>query len=94
MNKRGLIDSVAASSDLDARAAEGAVDAVLAVISDALAGGDRVTIAGFGTFEVRDRSARAGRNPQTGEAIEIPASKAVAFKPAAALKEAVATPRG
>lgn len=90
MNKRDLVESVAAEAGLDRRSAESALDAAMGAISQALADGDKVTVAGFGTFEVRDRAARTGRNPQTGEAIEIAASKAPAFKPAAALKQAVA----
>lgn len=89
MNKRELIDSVASSADLSKADAESALDGVVAAISSALAGGDKVAIAGFGTFEVRSRSARTGRNPQTGETINIAASKAPAFKPASALKSAV-----
>jgi len=90
MNKRVLIETVATTAGLDIPSAESALDAVVGAISKALAEGDKVAIPGFGTFEVRDRSARTGRNPQTGEAIEIAASKAPAFKPAAALKQAVA----
>ncbi|MGL5811582.1 MAG: HU family DNA-binding protein [Nocardioides sp.] len=92
MNKRSLVEAVAAKADLDLAAAESAFDAVLGEISNALASGDKVTIHGFGTFEVRERSARTGRNPQTGEAIEIGASKAPAFKPALAFKQAVSAP--
>jgi DNA-binding protein HU-beta len=89
MNKRDLVDAVANSSDLDRRSAESAIDAAVEAISGALASGDKVTLPGFGTFEVRQRNARTGRNPQTGETIEIAASKAPAFKPATALKTAV-----
>ena len=89
MNKRDLVDAVANSSDLDRRSAESAIDAAVEAISGALADGDKVTPPGFGTFEVRQRNARTGRNPQTGETIEIAASKAPAFKPASALKTAV-----
>lgn len=89
MNKRDLVDAVATSSNLDRRSAESAIDAAIAAISGALAAGDKVTLPGFGTFEVRERNARTGRNPQTGETIQIAASKAPAFKPATALKTAV-----
>ena len=89
MNKRDLVDAVANKSDLDRRSAESAIDAAVEAISGALADGDKVTLPGFGTFEVRERNARTGRNPQTGETIEIAASKAPAFKPASALKTAV-----
>ncbi len=90
MNKLALVETVAAGAGLDRASAQSALDAVVAAISSALAEGDRVAIPGFGTFEVRERSARTGRNPQTGEAIEIAASRAPAFKPATALKQAVA----
>ncbi len=89
MNKRDLVDAVANKSELDRRSAESAIDAAVEAISGALADGDKVTLPGFGTFEVRQRNARTGRNPQTGETIEIAASKAPAFKPASALKTAV-----
>ncbi|MAT61011.1 MAG: integration host factor subunit alpha [Micrococcales bacterium] len=89
MNKRDLVDAVANKSELDRRSAESAIDAAVEAISGALAEGDKVTLPGFGTFEVRQRNARTGRNPQTGETIEIAASKAPAFKPATALKTAV-----
>ena len=88
-NKRDLVDAVANKSELDRRSAESAIDAAVEAISGALADGDKVTLPGFGTFEVRQRNARTGRNPQTGETIEIAASKAPAFKPASALKTAV-----
>lgn len=89
MNKRSLIESIASEAGLSTAAAESALEAVVGAISAALADGDRVTIPGFGTFEVRDRSARTGRNPRTGETIEIAASKVPAFKAASALKQAV-----
>ncbi|KRK23857.1 transcriptional regulator [Lactobacillus delbrueckii subsp. delbrueckii DSM 20074 = JCM 1012] len=66
-----------------------AVDAVFEAIQEDLAKGEKVQLIGFGTFEVRDRAARKGRNPQTGAEIEIPASKVPAFKPGKALKDAV-----
>lgn len=89
MNKRELTDSVAKSSGLTGSDAGTAVDAVLEAISGALVAGETVTLPGFGTFEVRSRAARSGRNPQTGETMEIAASRAPAFKPAAALKRSV-----
>ncbi|HUG74541.1 MAG TPA: HU family DNA-binding protein [Acidimicrobiia bacterium] len=91
MNKKELGDAVAEA--LGGQKAQGgaAVDAVFDAVAGALAKGDKVSIAGFGGFEVRQRSARMGRNPRTGEAIPIKASKAPAFKPAKALKEAVNT---
>ncbi len=89
MNKSELIDAVASSADLSKAAATRAVDAVLDTITETLRKGDQVTLVGFGTFEVRARAARTGRNPQTGETIQIKASKAPAFKAGKALKDAV-----
>jgi DNA-binding protein HU-beta len=89
MNKAELIEAVADAAELNKAAATKAVDAVLNSITDALKKGEQVTLIGFGTFEVRERAARAGRNPQTGAAIEIKASKAPAFKAGKALKDAV-----
>jgi len=87
MNKRELVETVAETTGLARSGAEAAVDAVLATIAQALTGGDKVMLPGFGTFEVRERAARTGRNPQTGETIAIPASKSAGFKPASALKQ-------
>ncbi|BAU57220.1 HU family DNA-binding protein [Halorhodospira halochloris] len=89
MNKSELIEAVADSADLSKAAASRAVDAMVESITDALKEGDQVTLVGFGTFSVRERAARTGRNPQTGETIEIPASKVPGFKPGKALKDAV-----
>lgn len=89
MNKRELAEAVARTTGLAKADAEAAVDAVTEAVAAALSAGDKVAIAGFGTFEVRERAARSGRNPQTGEAMEIAASKGAAFKPAAALKQAL-----
>jgi len=89
MNKQELIDSVADSADLSKADAGRAVDAVVASITDALRGGGKVSLTGFGTFEVRERAARTGRNPQTGDTIQVPASKAPAFKAGKGLKDAV-----
>jgi len=89
MNKAELIEAVAEAADLSKAGATRAVDAVLDTITAALKGGQQVTLVGFGTFEVRERAARAGRNPQTGETINIPASKAPSFKAGKALKDAV-----
>lgn len=89
MNKAELIDAVASSTDMSKAEAGRAVDAVLGSITDSLAAGTKVSIGGFGNFEVRDRSARMGRNPQTGETIHIAATKVPAFKAAKALKTAV-----
>jgi DNA-binding protein HU-beta len=89
MNKGDLVDAVADATGDSKAAASAAVDAVLDSITGALKKGDKVQISGFGTFEVRARAARQGRNPQTGEAIQIAASKAPAFKAGKALKDAV-----
>lgn len=89
MNKTELIDQIAAHADLPKAAAGRALDATIEAITTALKAGDTVTLVGFGTFEVRERSARTGRNPQTGQAIEIAAAKAPAFKAGKQLKEAV-----
>ena len=89
MNKAEFIDAVASSTDMSKAEAGRAVDAVLGSITDSLAAGTKVSIGGFGNFEVRDRSARMGRNPQTGETIHIAATKVPAFKAAKALKMAV-----
>ncbi|HLR41916.1 MAG TPA: HU family DNA-binding protein [Pseudogracilibacillus sp.] len=89
MNKTDLVNAVAEKSELSKKDAGKAVDAVFDSIMDSLSEGEKVQIIGFGNFEVRDRSARKGRNPQTGEEIEIPASKVPAFKAGKALKDAV-----
>nr|WGD80675.1 non-specific DNA-binding protein Hbs [Bacillus subtilis] len=90
MNKTELINAVAEASELSKKDATKAVDSVFDTILDALKNGDKIQLIGFGNFEVRERSARKGRNPQTGEEIEIPASKVPAFKTGKALKDAVA----
>lgn len=90
MNKTELINAVAEASELSKKDATKAVDAVFDTILESLKKGDKVQLIGFGNFEVRERAARKGRNPQTGEEIEIPASKVPAFKPGKALKDAVA----
>jgi DNA-binding protein HU-beta len=89
MNKTDLIDVVAESADLPKASAGRAVDAMVNAITKALKKNDEVTLVGFGTFSVRKRAARAGRNPRTGETIKIGASKVPAFKPGKALKDAV-----
>lgn len=89
MNKTELIAKVAELSELTKKDATKAVDAVFEAISQALQAGEKVQIIGFGNFEVRERAARKGRNPQTGEEIEIAASKVPAFKPGKALKEGI-----
>jgi DNA-binding protein HU-beta len=89
MNKTELIDAVASAADLSKASAARAVDAVTDAILAALAKGDNVALAGFGTFAVKDRAARQGRNPRTGETIEIAASRSVAFKAGKAFKDAL-----
>lgn len=89
MNKTELIAKVAEQSELTKKDATKAVEAVFTSISEALKEGDKVQIIGFGNFETRDRAARKGRNPQTGEEIEIAASKVPAFKAGKALKEGI-----
>lgn len=89
MNKTDLVNSVAEATQLSKKDAQKAVDVVFDTITESLKNGDKVQLIGFGNFEVRERSARKGRNPQTGEEIDIPASKVPAFKPGKALKDAV-----
>ncbi len=89
MNKTELIDAVAEAADLTNAESSRAVDAVVAAITKALKDGDAVTLVGFGTFQVRDRAARTGRNPKTGDTIKIAASKNPSFKAGKALKDAV-----
>ncbi len=89
MNKTDLIAKVAELSELSKKDATKAVDAVFEAISNALKEGDKVQLVGFGNFEVRERQARKGRNPQTGAEIEIAASKMPAFKPGKSLKDLV-----
>ncbi len=88
-NKAELIDNVASSTGLTKKDATAAVDAVFSTIQETLAKGEKVQLIGFGNFEVRERAARKGRNPQTGKEIQIPASKVPAFKAGKALKDAV-----
>jgi DNA-binding protein HU-beta len=89
VNKTELIEAVAEGADISKAAATRAVDTVIEGITGTLAKGEQVTLVGFGTFLVRDRAARTGRNPQTGEPIEIKAAKVPAFKAGKALKDAV-----
>ncbi len=89
MNKTELIAKVAETTELTKKDATKAVDAVLDAIAEALKEGDKVQLIGFGNFEVRERAARKGRNPQTGEEIEIASSKIPAFKPGKQLKDSI-----
>ena len=89
MNKTELIEVVAQNADLKKKDAEAAVNAVLAAIEDALVAGEKVQLIGFGTIEVKAKEARTGRNPATGEAITIPASKQIKFSAGKTLKDKV-----
>ena len=89
MNKTELVDAVADATSLSKADSTRALDAVISAISDALKKGDQVSVVGFGSFMVRKRSARTGRNPQTGAEIQIKAANVPAFKPGKALKDAV-----
>ena len=89
MNKSALVDAVANDSDMSKAQAARAVDSVLANVGDALGNGDSVSLVGFGTFSVRHRAAREGRNPQTGASMHIAASKVPGFKAGKGLKDKV-----
>lgn len=89
MKKTNLVESVATKAELSKKDAEAAVTAVIDSITEALKDGEKVTLVGFGTFEVKERAARTGLNPRTKEKIEIPASKIPGFKAGKALKDAV-----
>lgn len=89
MNKSELVAAIAAKANLSKKDAEAALNALTDAVADVLKKGDKITLVGFGTFEVRERAAREGRNPQTGATIKIAASKIPAFKAGKALKDAV-----
>jgi len=89
MNKTDLINNIATKSGLTKRDVESVLNGFMGEITDALAGGDKVQLIGFGTFETRTRSGRTGRNPQTGQPITIAESKVPAFKAGNKLKEAI-----
>lgn len=89
MNKTELIQELAERADLTKRAAEDALNALLDIVTEQLAKGNKVTLTGFGTFLVRHRAARMGRNPQTGEPIHIPEQETPAFRAGSALKDSV-----
>lgn len=89
MNKSELIDAVAAGADISKAAAGRALDAMIEAVTGALKNGEQVNLVGFGTFVVRERAARSGRNPRTGETIDIKAAKNPSFKAGKALKDAV-----
>lgn len=89
MNKTELVDAVAQATDLSKIAAGKAVDAVLATVSKSLRSGETVVLTGFGTFSVRERPARTGHNPKTGQAMEIKASKTPVFKAGKTLRDGI-----
>lgn len=89
MNKKELIDAIASKAGLSKKDATAALDATIETVKEELVSGKKVQLIGFGSFEVRDRAARQGRNPQTGQTIKIPATKVPAFRAGKELKEAV-----
>ncbi len=89
MNKKELVESIAGAAEISKAAAEKALNGTLAAIAETLKGGDKVTLVGFGTFSVSKRDARQGRNPQTGDAIKIPAKNVAKFKAGSKLSEAI-----
>lgn len=91
MNKTELVAAIAEKAGLSKKDAEGAVKAFTDTVAEQLKAGEKIQLVGFGTFEVAERAARTGKNPQTGEAIKIPASKAPKFKAGKALKDVVNT---
>jgi DNA-binding protein HU-beta len=89
VNKSELIEAIAASADIPKAAAARALDAMVETVTDSLKKGDSVSLVGFGTFQVKERAARTGRNPQTGQPIEISAARVPSFKAGKALKDSV-----
>ncbi len=89
MNKSELVDAIASGADISKASAGRALDAMVDSITETLRKGDQVALVGFGTFSVKDRAARTGRNPQTGKSIEIPAARVPGFKAGKGLKDAV-----
>ncbi|OSN10396.1 DNA-binding protein HU [Lonsdalea iberica] len=89
MNKSQLIDKIAADADISKAAAGRVLDAIIGSVTESLKAGDDVALVGFGTFSLRERAARTGRNPQTGKEINIPAAKVPGFRAGKALKDAV-----
>lgn len=89
MNKSELVDAIASGADISKASAGRALDAMVDTITETLRKGDQVALVGFGTFSVKDRAARAGRNPQTGKTIQIPAARVPGFKAGKGLKDAV-----
>lgn len=91
MNKGELVDAIASKVNVTKKEADAVLTALLETIQEAVAEGDKVTLVGFGTFEVRERQAREGRNPATGQVIQIPATKVPAFSAGKQFKEVVAS---
>jgi DNA-binding protein HU-beta len=89
VNKSELVDAIASGADISKASAGRALDAMVDTVTETLRKGDQVALVGFGTFSVKDRAARAGRNPQTGKTIQIPAAKVPGFKAGKGLKDAV-----
>ncbi|CAI8161443.1 nucleoid-associated protein HU-beta [Pseudidiomarina mangrovi] len=89
MNKSQLVDKIADGAEISKAAAARALDSFISAVTDALKSGEQVALVGFGTFSVRERSARTGRNPQTGKTIQIAAAKVPSFKAGKALKDSV-----
>jgi DNA-binding protein HU-beta len=89
MNKAELIEAMAESADISKAAAGRALDGMVSAVTEAMKAGDTLSLVGFGTFSVKERAAREGRNPQTGETIKIKASKIPSFKAGKALKDAI-----
>ncbi|MCR5233497.1 MAG: HU family DNA-binding protein [Lachnospiraceae bacterium] len=89
MNRQELVDAMASKADISKKNADAALKGFIDAVSEALKKGDKVQLVGFGTFEVAERAAREGKNPQTGEVIKIKASKAPKFKAGKALKDAL-----
>jgi DNA-binding protein HU-beta len=89
VNKSELIEAIAASADIPKAAATRALDAMVDTVTESLKSGETVSLVGFGTFSVKERAARTGRNPQTGEPIQISAAKVPSFKAGKALKDSV-----
>jgi DNA-binding protein HU-beta len=91
MNKGELVDAIATKANVTKKEADAVLSAIIDTILDTVSTGDKVSLVGFGTFEVRDRQAREGRNPQTGDAIQIPATRVPAFSAGKLFKERVAS---
>lgn len=89
MNKTQFVEAIAAKAGLSKKAAEAALNAMTEVVADTLKAGEKIQLVGFGTFEVKERAARSGRNPKTGETIQIAASKHPAFTAGKSLKDSV-----